>query len=55
MIFLNNSNHTFSSAIAINNETISNMSDIDNIFNNYLTKVAIDIQSSVRLPKNKNF
>ena len=43
-----NSNHTFPSTITINNETITNLSDIANALNNYFAKVAVDMQSSIR-------
>ena len=46
IISSNNSNLIFPTA---NNEAIANPSDIANVFNNYLLKVAIDIQSSIRL------
>lgn len=51
MMFLNNS-YIFPTAITINNKIITNPSDIANVFNNYLSKVAIDIQSSIRFSKN---
>ena len=38
-----------------NNETITNPSDIANAFNNCFTKVAIDIQSSIRFSKEKYY
>ena len=41
--------------ININNETITNSSNIAYAFNSYFAKVAIDIQSSIRLSKQKNF
>ena len=47
IISSNNSNHTFPTAIIVNNEAITNPSDIANTFNNYFAKVAIDIQSSI--------
>ena len=53
IIFSNNSNHTFPTAISVNNETITNPSDIANAFNNYFAKVAINIQSSIRFSKKK--
>ena len=49
----NNSNHIFPTAITVNNETVTNPSDIANVFNNYFAKVAIDIQSSIRFSKKK--
>ena len=49
----NNSNHIFASAITVNNEAITNPSDIANAFNNYFAKVVIDIQSSIRYSKKK--
>ena len=51
IISSNNSNHIFLTAITVNNETITNPSDIANAFNNYFAKVAIDIQSSIRFSK----
>ena len=53
IISSNNSNHNFPTAITIDNETITNPSDIANAFNNYFAKVAIDIQSSIRFSKKK--
>ena len=53
IITSNNSNHIFPAVITINKETITNPSDIANIFNNYFAKVAIDIQSSIRFSKKK--
>ena len=47
IISSNNSNHIFPTAITINKETISNLYDIANTFNNFFAKVAIDIQSSI--------
>ena len=42
--FTNNSNHIFPTAITVNNETITDPTDIANAFNKYFaTKVAIDI------------
>ena len=57
IIYSNNSNHTFPTAITVNNEVliITNPSDIANAFNNYFAKVAIDIQSSIRFPKKKYY
>ena len=54
IISSNNSNHTFPAAITIDNETITNPSGIAN-FNNCFAKVAIDIQSSISLPKKQYF
>ena len=53
IISSNNSNHTFPTAISVNNETITNPSDIANAFNNYFAKIAINIQSSIRFSKKK--
>ena len=53
MISSNNSNDIFPTAITVNNETITNPSDIANAFNSYFAKVAIDIQSSIRFSKKK--
>ena len=55
IISSNNSNHNFPTAITIDNETITNPSDIANAFNNYFAKVAIDIQSSTRFSKKKYY
>ena len=55
IISSNKSNHIFSTAITVNNETITNPSDIANAFNNYFANVAIDIQSSIRLSKKKYY
>ena len=55
IISSNKSNHIFSTAITVNNETITNPSDIANVFNNYFAKVAIDIQSSIRFSKKKYY
>ena len=55
IISSNNSNHTFLIPITVNNETITNPSDIANAFNNYFAKVAIDIQSSIRFSKKKYY
>ena len=55
IISSNNSNHTFPTAITVNNETITNPYDISNVFNNYFAKVAIDIQSSIRFSKKKYY
>ena len=49
IISSNNSNHIFPTTITVNKETITNFSDIANAFNNYFARVAIDIQSSIRL------
>ena len=53
IISSNSSNHIFPTAITVNNETITNPSDIANAFNNYFAEVAIDIQSSSRFSKKK--
>ena len=55
IISSNNSNHNFPAAITVNNETITNPSDIANTFNNYFAKVAINIQSSIRFSKKKYY
>ena len=55
IISSNNSNHTFPIPLTVNNETITNPSDIANAFNNYFAKVAIDIQSSIRFSKKKYY
>ena len=53
MISSNNSNHTFPTAITVNNEAITK-TEIANAFNNYFAKVATDIQSFIRFSR-KNF
>ena len=53
LISSNNSNHTFSTAITVDNKTNSNPSDITNAFNNYFAKAAVDIQSFIRFSKKK--
>ena len=53
IISSNNSNHIFPTAITVNNETITNSSDIANGFNNYFAKVAIDVQSFIRFFQKK--
>ena len=55
IISSNNSNYNCPTAITVNNETITNPSDITNAFNNYFAKVAIDIQSSIRFSKKKYY
>ena len=55
IISSNYSNHIFPTAIAVNNEAINNPSGIANAFNNYFTKVAIDMQSSIRFSMKKYF
>ena len=55
IISSNNSNHTFPTAITVNNEIITNPSDIANSFNNYFVKVAINIQSPIRFSKEKYY
>ena len=55
IISSNNSNHNFPTAISVNYETITNPSDIANAFNNYFAKVALNIQSSIRFSKKKNY
>ena len=55
IISSNISNHIFPTTITVNNETITNPSDITDAFNNYFTKVAIDIQSSIRFSKKKYY
>ena len=47
----NNSNYIFPTTTTVNKEAITNPSYIDNAFNNYLAKVAIDIQSYIRFSK----
>ena len=55
IISSSNSDHTFPTAIIVNNETITNPSNIANVFNNYFVKVAIGIQSSIRFSKKKYY
>ena len=55
IISSNNSNHIFPTAITINKETFSNLSDIANKFNNFFAKVAIEIQSSIRFSMKKYY
>ena len=51
----NSSNHTFSIATTVDNETITNPSGIANAFSNYFANVAIDIQFYIRFSKRKYF
>ena len=51
----NNSNYIFPTTTTVNKEAITNPSYIDNAFNNYLAKVAIDIQSYIRFSKKKYY
>ena len=53
IISSNNFNHISPTAITVNNEAITNPSDIANAFNNCFTKVAIDIEFSLRFSKKK--
>ena len=55
IISSNNSNHTFPTAITVNNETITNPSSIGKAFNNYFVKVVRNIQSFIRFSKKKYF
>ena len=55
IISSNSSNHFFPIAITVNNGTITIPSDIANAFNNYFAKVTIDIQSSIRFSKKKDY
>ena len=55
IISSNNSNHIFPAAITVNNETITNPSDIANTFNDYFAKVTIEIQYSIRFSKKKYY
>ena len=55
IIYSNNSNRIFPTAITISNETILNPSDIANAFSNYSAKLAIDIKSSIRFSKKKYY
>ena len=55
IIYSNNSNRIFPTAITISNETIPNPSDIANAFSNYFAKLAIDIKSSIRFSKKKYY
>ena len=59
IISLNNSNHTFPTAIMVNNETLIMKSLIHRTLlmpsiNNLFAKVAIDIQSYIRFSRKKN-
>lgn len=53
--FQSRSNHTITNAMSEKNKTITNPSDIANTFTYYFTKVAIDIQSSIRFSKKNYF
>ena len=55
IISSNNSNHTFPTAITVNNETITNPSGIGKAFNNYFVKVVRNIQSFIRFSKKRYF
>ena len=55
IISSNNSILTFPFAIRVNNKTITNSSDISNVFNNCFAKVATDLQSSIKFSKKKCF
>ena len=55
IIYSNNSNRIFPTAITISNETIPNPSDIANAFSNYFAKLAKDIKSSIRFSKKKYY
>ena len=55
IISSNNFNHIFPTAVTVNNQTVTNPSDIANAFNNYFAKVGIDIQSSIRFSKKKYY
>ena len=55
IISSNTSNHIFPTAIKVNNEAITNPSDIVNAFNNHFAKVAIDIQFSIRFSKKQYY
>ena len=48
IISLNSPNHTISTFIIDNNETITNYNDIADAFNNYFDEAAIGIQSPFR-------
>ena len=57
-MYSNNPNHNFPTAIAVNNETITNSFDIANAFNSNFAKVKAapeNIQSSIRFSKKKCF
>ena len=45
----------FLTALTVNNEAITNPSDIAYALNNYFAKVAIDIQFSIRFSKKKYY
>ena len=55
IISSNNSNDIFPTAITVNNETITNPSDIASAFNSYFAKDALDIQPSIGFSKKKTF
>ena len=55
IISSSNSNYIFPTAITVNNETVTNPSDIANAFNKYFAKAAIDIQSSIRFSEKKYY
>ena len=46
----NNPNHLFSTAITVNNVTVTSPTDIANAFNNCFAKIAIDIIKILWLP-----
>ena len=52
IISSNDFNHTLPTAIPMNNETITNPSDVSNGFNNYWLQLLLtDVQSSIRFSK----
>ena len=55
IISLNSSNQNFPIAITVNNETITNRSDIAYDFNDCFAKVGIVIESSIRFSKKRYF
>ena len=55
IVFSNNSNHLFPTAITVNNGAITNGSDIASAFSTYFAKVGIDTQSFIRFYKKKYF
>ena len=49
-----NFHRAFAAAVIVNGETITNSSDIANVFDNHFTKVAIDFPSSNKFSNKKN-
>ena len=55
IICLHSFNHNSPIAITVNNETVTNRSDIANDFNDCFAKVGIVIESSIRFSKKRYF